>query len=183
MKKFILLCLYVLCTMGTYAQIKTNFWGLTLGVSSKESVIETLRSKGYSVQEFFTLNNQGVEIKNVIWADAKWAYCYFRFTDNKLRAVVFETSNQRLSDSELVELKNRFVKSYEIKYKEYFDSSISEKPNSYSYRDGKTYVCVNLHPGTDSGISHINFLHISYDDIHLTDVWAKQKARSHYDDL
>jgi hypothetical protein len=169
--------------MGTYAQIKTNFWGLTLGVSSKESVIKTLRSKGYSVQENFTPNNQGVGIKNVIWADAKWDYCFFQFTDNKLLAVVFETSNQQLSDSELVELKNRFVKSYEIKYKEYFDSSISEKPNSYNYCDGKTHIGVELHPGTESGISHINFLHISYDDNHLTDVWAKQKVKSHYDEL
>jgi hypothetical protein len=169
--------------MGTYAQIKTNFWGLTLGVSSKEFVIKTLRSKGYSVQEFFNINHQGVQIKNVIWADAKWDYCYFQFTDNKLRAVVFETSNQQLSDSELVELKNRFVKSYEIKYKEYFDSSISEKPNSYNYCDGKTHIGVELHPGTESGISHINFLHISYDDNHLTDVWVKQKVKSHYDEL
>lgn len=169
--------------MGTYAQIKPNFWGLTLGVSSKESVIKTLRSKGYSVQENFTPNNQGVGIKNVIWADAKWDYCFFRFTDNKLHMVLFETSNQRLSDSELVELKNRFVKSYEIKYKEYFDSSISEKPNSYYYCDGKTFVGVDLHSGTKSDNSHINFLHISYNDIHLTNVWAEQKERSHYDDL
>ena len=50
-----------------------------------------------------------MEIKNVIWADAKWDVCYFKFIDNKLRSVVFETSNQQLSDSELVELKNRFV--------------------------------------------------------------------------
>lgn len=183
MKKVFLLCLYIVCTLGTYAQIKTNFLGLTLGVSSRESVIKTLKSKGYSIEEFHTLNNHGIEIKNVIWADAMWDYCYFRLTDNKLRSVVFETSNQRLSDSELVELKNRFVESYEIKYKEYSDSSISKKPNSYNYIDGKTYVGIQLHPGDESGISHINFLHISYADIHLTDVWAKKKARSHYDDL
>ena len=51
-----------------------------------------------------------MEIKNVIWADAKWDVCYFKFIDNKLRSVVFETSNQQLSDSEVPAGKGDYFK-------------------------------------------------------------------------
>ena len=84
MKKIISLALMLLMALSINAKINTNVWDLSLGVSSKDQVVNVIQKKGY---ECLALNNNvlGIEPQSGLdYAGMHWSAMTFGFYNNTL---------------------------------------------------------------------------------------------------
>ena len=139
MKKLIFL-LMVLLSSGVQAQIQKNILGFTLGVTPKQTVIQTLQNKGFecSLKEdaiktkvFYTVKG-GLSFGGYIWYEAM-----IGFVNGKLSSVMLSGD---LNKSQYNKLKDTLISKYHK-----YQTSHSNPPSFYDFHDRKTEVSLWYH--------------------------------------
>lgn len=78
---------FAIFMIAANAQIKDEFWGCKLGVTTKAQLISRLQSQGFKCK--VDKENDFLYIDNVTYAGEVWSSCSFRFYKNKLQYVGF----------------------------------------------------------------------------------------------
>jgi hypothetical protein len=155
------------------AQITRSFWGLELGRSTKQNVIDVLKQKGYSPQ--IDNSDNTVYIITGIWNNFKygggfWTYASFEFHNGKLMKVHFQNNEEEII-MDIALMYEDISEKLETKYYRYKKQDIGQPPY---YDDGKTLL--SLAYGFHNGIRRIS---ITYYDNTL---W-EQQHQDEYDEL
>lgn len=130
MKKYIILTLFALCiSLCVSGQIQRNFFGCTLGKSSKSQVIKILKSKGYKL----TVTQDWVDLYNVTFEGVKWNICSINFTNGIFGQINFATPNRKYF---------RTIKT--IFDKKYSDYELEHEYSGYRYSDDIVYLKLSL---------------------------------------
>ena len=115
MKQIITILSFFLC-LSVNAQIQRTFFGLELGNSNKEQVIEKVKSMGKQ----YTTKADEVKTHNVKFGEFDWADVQFGFKDDKLIAVCFTSRVYPLSEKSKAETDSElFYLLLKNKYNEY----------------------------------------------------------------
>lgn len=136
MKKFILIILIVFSALSVNAQIKRQILGYTLGVSSRSTVVQGLRNKGFDLETYEAFNQGpifyqvkgGVSFGGVVWDDVR-----IGFINGKFASIMCETY---LTEAQF----SKINKALRLKYKRYSTNHTKPDEKVYDYNDKKTSV-------------------------------------------
>ena len=173
MKRIFIVLILVINSLVGFAQITRNVWGLELGKSTKQQVINVLKQKGYRPDTNNPSNSVTIKTENFKFGGGYWTYASFGFQDGKLYEIWFQNNhfenpvkNQDMFDL----LKERLDSKYGLfRYYE-FDKDES----NLCYFDGDTYIWLNI-----SYYEGVQYVAIGYTDKKL---W-EQKLNDDEDEL
>jgi len=158
MKRIICSFIILLVSLSCFSQISRTFWGVTLGISTKQQVKNVLVQKGYKI----TTESDGsysVTPDNVAFGGGYWTYVNFCFVDGKLSAVWFQ-NNERQSPLALNDLYDKLKLSLDKKYSSYYYGlPLDDTTKSADYDDGKTTILLSVR-----NYHFLQYLSISYED-------------------
>ena len=131
-RQLLLLMLALLCSLGMSAEIQRKFFGLTLGVSTENDVIEYFDGKGIEVTR---ASLTSVEVEDIKFGGYMWSTVVFDFFEDKLASVFFLNWGDDISSKK--ERWNDLNEKINEKYKLYYvpDKSSDE---SKMYMDNET---------------------------------------------
>lgn len=141
MKKNLLLFVLLLFSLASYSQIQTQFFGLTLGKSTRYNVINTMKAKGYklSYEDGSILINNGLNSKKKSFAGYSDWSCLFQFHNNLLMQVSF--SEVSFFEKSIEDKIASLVQKYDNKY--LMLKRDDSTPIMHKYDDGKTFCSVS----------------------------------------
>ena len=171
MKKTILILIIVFITsLSGFAQIQNRILGCTLGVTSQQATISTLKSRGLNVVKYegndlygsgdvtFYQIKDGVSFGGYNWSDAK-----IRFINGKFASILFQTYGA--SDAQYNKLKSTIISKYKRYQKDF--------GNNPYFQDGKTEII--LMNNSSNG-----WMSISYGDQKLFEVESNSSSSSDF---
>ena len=116
MKKLFFLILLFTVSFNVHAQIQREFFGLTLGVSTRQQVEETLRGMGKD----FTPEANRIVAHDIEVDDYEWANVRFGFKSDRLVLFLMTSRTYELKDKFSAESDAASVRSrMEDKYRDY----------------------------------------------------------------
>ena len=135
---FIILFTLSLCSLN--AQIQRKFYGYSFG-SSKQSVLQGMRSKGYHIintsEGFIAV---GENPNPILFGGYRWESVMFKFFGNKLYEVSFCTTTDISSAQTIVENYNNLIKLLGSKYSQY-NEEIYDEQNAQWKDDNTGVIC------------------------------------------
>lgn len=168
MKKFLLLFTLILASLSCSAQINRNFFGLTLGQSTKQQVRSLFEKKGWKLE---IGENGDYEVnfdRKIQFGGESWDYICFSFASGKLYSIFLyadEFSDKRSAMQAYSRLKAKLdqkystlqTKSYEkdgYTFSHYWDAntnvSLTEAPTSYGHTVSILYYDIPLSDQKDN---------------------------------
>lgn len=120
MRKTLFTLLLLAVSIIANAQMSHNFFGLTLGVSTRQQVINTLNDKKITLE---STHENGLLAKNVTFDGTTFAKMMVSFYDGKLANIWFSNENG-LSSSLMSQLADKYTKKYPS-YRYYFTNASS----------------------------------------------------------
>lgn len=131
-KKGLVIILALICSLGMSAEIQRKFFGLTLGTSTENDVIEYFEGKGIEVTR---ASLTSVEVEDMKFGGYMWSTVIFDFFEDKLASVCFLNLGDDISSTK--ERWNYLNEKINEKYKLYYvpDKSSDE---SIMYMDNET---------------------------------------------
>lgn len=134
-RKVLFLFIAFFFSLSSYSQIRKSFWGLTLGVSTKQQVYNTMTKKGYKLT--WSIERNTYETEKVTFAGHFWPFFAFQFYNGKLMCIAFMDATLS-TPSETLDIVYETIKTrLKTKYKG------KEKPyDKDTYSDGVT--CVDI---------------------------------------
>lgn len=155
MKKLGIIVVLVLCSLKMVAQLQNTVLGCTLGITSENGVINTLRQRGYNPQYHLSV----LFINNPSFGSIKWATACFYFKNDKLSEV-------RL----IIDYKTASISTLQNTY-DYISSLLTEKYGTYknneqnnvtSFSDNKIGISIYFQnddcPGTVLQYVYVPFI-------------------------
>ncbi len=136
--RFLAIIVALFFCVSLFSQVKRSFWGLTLGVSTKQQVYTTMTKKGFKLT--WSVERNTYETRKVNFAGHYWPFLAFQISNGKLMSVVFMDGTLSTPSETLDILYDNFKTRLKIKYKG------KEKSNDKdTYSDGITSVGVMLY--------------------------------------
>lgn len=138
MKKSIIILLASIMCLCAQAQITNRIWGLTLGVSTKQQVLNAINSHHLIIKDRTTNQITAYSRNDFKFGGESWDFAFFGFFNGKLKAVGFASTN---GDENMF---NRLKSSLDDKY---YYCEISEDINPYGestifYDDDDTRLAI-----------------------------------------
>ena len=150
------------------AQIQRTFFGLEIGVASKQQVKSKLKNLGKSI-----CRNKADEmtVNNLELGDNKWAKVSFVFKDDKFVAIVLQSKKYPLAEKSDAYLKSKSIGAVlSSKYKDY---NICDKSGLSVYQDEDTLSLFYI----DENKAQVKYFILIYADGNLlSEMLSKMKS-------
>lgn len=159
MKKILfslLICLFANLTIS--AQIQRTFFGLTLGVSTKNDVIRYFRENGLAYKR----EGDAYLVQKKEWGGHTWSLVSLHFFDNKFYSVHFFDGEMNTAKATLETLWDKYSNSLYSKYSQYYVNEQSQS-NLSVYSDKATTMSARFEKNSEGYV----VLSIMYADINL----------------
>lgn len=157
MKKIItLLLLFV--TLGVQAQIQNTFWGLKLGVSTKNDVLKYAQS----LENESKIENDMLLIYNKNFAGERWDCVAFKFFEDILLGVsMLKNENAVYKSEDIIHMYEKFAEKLNSKYASYRIDKYCSADNLY-FSDNITTLSLDK---SDNSLG--KYITIIYSDYNL----------------
>lgn len=161
MKKFLIFTILLVCILSANAQIQTELLGLRLGKTTKEQAINILKSKKCNYEWV----NQSDLWADYLWfAGYQWATVGFRFYENKLKMIVFQTNDYDYKKEAIIQQYGYLSQKLLNKYSSYL---ISKQGGKLIFDDNHTSLTIEYAPHSTNKDSRTMFLSLIYLDNNL----------------
>ncbi len=170
MKKILLFVMLCMVSFNVNAQIQRNFFGLTLGVSTRQQVETKVRSMGTRIRSY---DKENIFAKKMKFGGKEWDDVLFQFYNNKLLAVIFSVPVLTWEGkSSIIDDWNSFNSSLKDKYGKF---CYIDNENDISYFDGSTLLSLK-YKNIDSTLDMFTLFYSDYE-------LSSQKDKSIKDEL
>lgn len=123
MRKIILVCLLsLICSIDMAGQIQRKFFGLNLGVATRQEVINVFKAKQ---KEIWLPGDDHFSVRDISFGGNRWPVIYFYFYNNKLYLIYFSDTDRFSNVNKLNAIWERLDVSLSSKYKDYYDDKQS----------------------------------------------------------
>ena len=174
MRKIFLALLLSLTSLFCSAQITRNIWGLELGKSTKQQVLNVLKLKGFNPTTDDATSTISVKSDNFKYGGGFWTYASFEFYNGRLYEVWFQNNEYEIPIA-IFEQFNLIRDRLDKKYSQYRHTETEENSeNQRDYFDGKTRFWLNRRY-----YNSVGYISITYSD----DKLLNQKLESEKDEL
>lgn len=173
MKRFIIVLILVISSLVGSAQITRNVWGLELGKSTRQQVINVLKQKGYTPDTNNPSNSVTIKADNFKFGGGYWTYASFEFHGGKLYEIWFQ-NNQFENPVNNQDMFDLLKERLDSKYGQFRHSGLNTDESNLCYYDGKTYMWLNIRY-----FEGVQYISITYTDEKL---W-EQKMNDDEDEL
>lgn len=131
---------FAIFMIAANAQIKDEFWGCKLGVTTKAQLISRLQSQGFKCK--VDKENDGFYINDVTYAGEVWEYCTFSFYKNKLQFVGFSKGGTM---KKVIGIYDTILENIARKYPQASRTMIVDEASKKNARfdDGKVYLSIS----------------------------------------
>ena len=134
MKRILLCIMLISCSIAISAQIQRLFFGLTLGVSTKNSVISYFKNNSIE----YHIDDEGTYMANNIkFAGYKWPEVYFYFYKGKLFKIMMGNSDEVDNIQTLDLTRENLYNTLKKKYGNYLEDDTETKT---IFMDNKTII-------------------------------------------
>lgn len=153
LRTIILMVTLVLCSMTSVAQIKAEFFGCTIGSTSKAEAIKKLNAQNLNVGS----EGNWLVIRKVNYQGYNWGRISFKFESDVCTKIMFleplsiSIIEKNGRDTEMLEMKRKYDRNYKEtafqdisnsllkKYQKYLTSGKAEEQR-YEFEDAKTKI-------------------------------------------
>lgn len=155
-KLFVLVALFISVSM--YSQIRRSFWGLTLGITTKQQVYNTMIRRGYKLT--WSEERSTYETEKITFAGHFWPFFAFQIYNGKLMSITFldatiSTPSETL-DIVYDTIKKQLGTKYRGKEKKFFNDTYSDGVTSVDimryYSGGEKFISLGY---TDEYLSNL----------------------------
>ena len=123
--------------LNSKTSINNHIWGITLGKSTKEDVLNYLDNQKIWHQE---LKNGSITqgYKDFEFAGVYWNYVYYYYVNDKVYKITFIYRPEGSANSDYIKLKNMLTAKYALS-----KNFKKESPLSFSIKDSNTLIEIN----------------------------------------
>jgi hypothetical protein len=142
MKKILSILVFIFVVLQIDAQLQRKFFGHSFG-SSKQSVVQTMKSKGYQVDNYSNkIYVTNPKLKTINFGGLDWECIVFEFFQNKLMSVTFCVTTDTYTPSVIVDKYNETEERLINKYQDYIDNRPLAKSGAkcIDFSDDKTQL-------------------------------------------
>lgn len=158
MKKFIAIFILSMIVISASAQIQRKFFGLSLGVSTRNQVANVIKKKKLQI---VVDDEDGLAVTNLQFGGYNWYFIRFTFVNNKLSGVYFSDDDSHTERRTLDIFWNHYVDKLYEKYLNYYinDTDVNEELH---FEDKKTMLLLQY-----NYFKGVKFLSLAYRDVLL----------------
>ena len=152
----------VMSSFVCFAQITRNIWGLELGKSTKQQIINVLKQKGFNPTIDDVTNTISVKAGNFNFGGGLWTYASFMLYEGRLYEVWFQNNEYELPVAIFVQF-NKIKEALDKKYGQYrYTSTENDSENERAYFDGNTRFHLSRRI-----YNNVGYISITYSDDYL----------------
>ncbi len=123
MRKIILVSLLsLICSIDIVGQIQRKFFGLNLGVATRQEVINVFKAKQ---KKIWLPGDDHFSVRDISFGGNRWPVVYFYFYNNQLYLIYFSDTDRFSDVNTLNAVWERLDVSLSSKYKDYYDDKQS----------------------------------------------------------
>lgn len=160
-KTFFITLVTLFFSLSVSCQIRREFWGLTIGLSTKQQVYNTITRKGYKLT--WSAERNTYEAKSINFAGHFWPFFAFEIYNGRLMSITFLDATLSTASETLDIVYDTFKTKLKTKYKG------MEKPLlKDTYSDGITSIDIMRYY-----VGGEKFISLGYTDEVLYDKYTK----------